>query len=886
MSAPANASPARQTDLSPVQSRSCADSSRHTAWRDSKASRRGRRSVIAHVARWKALGAQEAMGVELKGSEDTGNWGSLMTKYQIPSGGGLWNTPSARGATLQNTDTSEAASLGLFERVRYKLDLWLECDRRAYLVLLAIFTVTWVFIAAFIWWLIARIMPRLMYKSRQSESAAGITKPVEMPFHEAIWKAWSCLASASTHTKEKTALNRFVALLLTLSGLASYSIMTASISASMKERFEVLRHGQLAHPVLESGHVLVVGSNSHLVPLLRELDDSHSFALRERRVTSKKLKVVLLSDTLSPVRKAMLTRIRTAMQAGQLPRLLVLTRRGPTNDAETFRLVSADKAKQVIILSDDEQAQVSPDSKALRSVLALQNATRTGEVIVEVSKASTAGLLKSLASHNGIDMPLWVDNRSAHPSGLQVTPVVQNVAAKVFVRSARKRSLSAIYAELLSHKGTVINVREFPTLAGLYYKDLFEQFPSAVVLGLIKSGGRVTFNPKGRYVIQSNDRIMLLGKKRCNLVPPPALEILAQNRRIERAALVEATTLKEAVANGNGANQMNVSSLKTWKEPNGTGNGNGSRATAPLSSSVHSRSKPSAPRLKKDGSDREVFLWETARSDPTKQPSEFVLMSGWNEEAADVLIELDQYVGLHSSVVVVSKVPIAEREHVITRKLRRESRHARLKNLRVHHVYGNPLSRTDLWEAVNVSDSKRKSLSSIMVMPESGWRSLPGDSDDHCVMAALLAEHVFEDAGLSARSITALLEDGRLCSQLKRAHPKICFVSVSELMGLYTAQCSEHSEMGWIWSDIFTSDGWEISLKSPKSYPAFSATTSRTISAMRKMARKCSNDVVIGVCKSCGSDDFNGSEEFVLNPEDPDLIVSPDDRLIIVSAYF
>lgn len=218
-----------------------------------------------------------------------------------------------------------------------------------------------------------------------------------------IWAAWSCVAASSTHTKETSGAGRALAVTLTLGGLLSYSLLTGAVSAQMRVRIESLRSGAEARSIPESGHIVICGTNAHLVPLLRQLDRSRAFARLEGKASGRQTVIVVVDKGGRPAVDAM---IRNQV----LPELNVLTRSGELDDVGLFVRVGVARAEHVIMLAS-ENDDYEADAQALLSMLAVQSAIEAeprdaGErrapprLVIEVSRQSTAKLLESLGGPN------------------------------------------------------------------------------------------------------------------------------------------------------------------------------------------------------------------------------------------------------------------------------------------------------------------------------------------------------------------------------------------------------------------------------------------------------------------------------------------------------
>ena len=281
----------------------------------------------------------------------------------------------------------------------------------------------WVFLGGVAWFAICKLGLK-----KGTIMGIGITGR-GLSFPDAMWAAWSCMVSGSNHTKEVHAPGRIVAITVALGGLLSYSVMTGAISAAIKSRMERLRSTH-ASKVLEDNHVVIAGTNGHLIPLLKQLSDSHGFALQDGRAKGTQA-VLLVNDRKDEDIQAL---VRGLVATGQLPRLRVMTRKGNLAVPETYRLVSAEKAQKVIMLGNNGNTYEA-DAQAMSSLLALQSVTggepggRRPEVVIEVSKRSSADLLERVASDS--------------------VSCVEDLTNKLLVQCVRQRGLSKVYRNTL-----------------------------------------------------------------------------------------------------------------------------------------------------------------------------------------------------------------------------------------------------------------------------------------------------------------------------------------------------------------------------------------------------------------------------------------------------
>mmetsp|Transcript_13044 Transcript_13044/g.26445 ORF Transcript_13044/g.26445 Transcript_13044/m.26445 type:complete len:888 (-) Transcript_13044:4032-6695(-) len=718
---------------------------------------------------------------------------------------------------------------GLLNRLAYRLDLWLETNPGTYFLVLLVLTATWVLFGAIVYYFVSnRDLAQQEAKNHHhrldehhpvgnldlDETPILETIPGKrVPFLEALWKAWSCLASSSTHTKEKRFPNRLVALMLTIGGLLSWSITTGTISATMKERLEVLRRGTILRPVLEDQHIIVVGSETsgHIYPLLKQLNQSVRFAQKDKEhrlgilaklgLARMKQTVVLFSGEPAARMEYPVTNV---VKSGRLDRLRILNRRGQMSDSKVFFTIGADRAKQVVVLAPQLMDPYDGDSQTIGALLALQATKSNAEVIVEASKASSGQLAERLCGGSSLN---------------SVTVVKQDLAPKLIAQCALQSGLSKVIYELLSHSGTVFNVREYSSLVGLPYGIVRDGFRDAIVCGIL-SHDNVDFHPDDTKVLNPGDKVMVLAPKRSHRTPPPELEQLAAKVPFGNLGLKQ----------------------------------NGKRRTT---------TKPSSnPNLKK----------------------ELILLMGWSRESADMMIELDRFVGAKSKVVVVSNVPVAQRQLLLQRKIEREATYKNnpggLRKLSVDHVLGNPASRTDLLRAMKRADivkAKFQRVSAVAVADDtSNTKSLPL-TDNLTAMSALLTDTILSQIGIPA-TVSAELRNGSLARQLSKTHPEINFVAVPELMGLLTAMVVEHPNMNDLWSHLLVSSGSELYVKDARRYfPRTKSTQAWSFHDAKERAHDL-GEVALGIHRRDGR-----SWEPILNP-DPSTHVREDDRIIVIAV--
>eukprot|EP00850_Spirogloea_muscicola_P017731 SM000155S01660 [mRNA] locus=s155:313039:320250:+ [translate_table: standard] len=572
-------------------------------------------------------------------------------------------------------------------------------------------------------------------------------------WEDALWDSWASVCTSSYHLKARTRVDRAIGFCLALGGLLFYSLLTSTMTAQFRGHMEWLREG--AHSqVVESGHLVVVGTNSHLLPLLRQLNRSSTF-----------------------------------------------------------------------VRPDVSSRRYDADADAILSTLALQPLLegRSVDVVVEVSKKSTADLVAGLTR-------------------MQLSPV-EDLSSRLFVQCARQRGLKNVYRRLLDYGANngrdVLSLRSYPQLAGLLYQDLRRGFPEAVICGLVRDG-QVDFHPDDKIIFQADDKLIMISSNGAYMSPPAALQMAA----------------------------LQVRDMNTNQEP-----------------SVKPASIALKPNYAEKSASKPAKWSARMPQDESRRPAsrkEHIIMLGWRPQVADMILEYDDYVGPGSELVILARTPTAYREELLHRKLRP------LKNLQVAHLEGNTMSKTDMTSVLldqrwNTSRSQASTQDngendevplSIVVIAE---RHAPvSDStklDKQSLFAFLLAEAVCEEKNIKPSSLVAEFIDPKLGKQIIKSHKSLAFVGTSELMGLITAQVTEHSELNAVWKELLNSWGNEIYIKDVGHYKSEEEQPSFAELAERAVLR-C--EVAIGYRKS-------GKSTLNPTPKGTPISLGVGDSLIVIA---
>ena len=109
------------------------------------------------------------------------------------------------------------------QRLVYSIDNTLEQKPTYLLLYLAGFTATYVFIGGCVWWVICATGLKTTALGREPN------------FANCVWAAWCCTVAASAHTQQINPIGRLLATTLTLGGLATYSMVTSTLSVTLRQ---------------------------------------------------------------------------------------------------------------------------------------------------------------------------------------------------------------------------------------------------------------------------------------------------------------------------------------------------------------------------------------------------------------------------------------------------------------------------------------------------------------------------------------------------------------------------------------------------------------------------------------------------------------------------
>jgi hypothetical protein len=320
--------------------------------------------------------------------------------------------------------------------------------------------------------------------SEENANISGIPHNIDKGFWDSLW--WSLNQVLRLRGFERmygaSAVLLAYAFFLSLMGLVVFSVLISLINNTMRSRIEALRSGET--PVLERGHVLVLGWNNKVYSVLRQLAS-----------LEPGLKAVILAPREINV---MQEKLRVAGIARE-PITVILRSGIPSNRSELQR-VALDHASSVIMLSTG-----ADDSESIKSMVLL------------AAKDDWPGKAPTLTSEIAHERNYELA-RIASRDRLQIVSSAK-VISKVIVQAIRNPGLSSIYNELFSHAGNSIYVQQVPECSDVAIENIAYRIADAIPVGITwakQQDGNIrhaaALNPEPDYEIAEDEKLVLLAR--------------------------------------------------------------------------------------------------------------------------------------------------------------------------------------------------------------------------------------------------------------------------------------------------------------------------------------------------------------------------------------
>lgn len=444
--------------------------------------------------------------------------------------------------------------------------------------------------------------------------------------------------------------------LLGIIGILMLALLLTLMQDGFNNSMEKLKKGE--SPVIESGHIMIIGYTGQTPSLLQELCQAHK--------STGGTSIVVLSDRHT---KSEMDADIAAAEV-QMMGTMIVTRCGKPHSRSDLRHVATHTARTIILLPKIEEDMECRDAFMLRTLITLrgQGWPFHGRIVAVCSQIRNLKLFQDVGGDN-TDIVM-----------------VENFIAKIMTRCSRYPGLSSTFSQVFTAGGSDFLINSVPKhLDGVQFSKACEFYPDAVPVGVLQNGPADSCT----------------GTDSCHLCPGVDF-ILEEGQEMIFIATNPAATQASAVPDS------------TFAGP------------AAVQGQVPKR---------------------TAGMDVVP---ETILMSGWNELAGNMILELDDQVASGTELIIIAEVSKEEREKVIDQMQVRWKK--RIENLNISHTLGRIVSRFDL-DDLGIALDK---TSRIFFLADAN-----GESSEHvdaCTVAAILqVREMLLESGVS-KDITIIPE--------------------------------------------------------------------------------------------------------------------------------
>ena len=279
---------------------------------------------------------------------------------------------------------------------------------------------------------------------------------------------------------------RALALIVTLAGILLAGTLIGLIASGVEQRVQQMQRGKST--VVESGHIVILGTSSRLPKLIEQL----AIAGRDR---ARNVIVVLADCEPRELREAVGTN-RARLHGSHL-----VIRSGLTDRVSDLSMVRVREARAVIVVAEDDAENHTDVVKAVLAVGSAAGGFGRKPIIAELREVAMA-------------------ERLARACGDSVHPIVTTVAiARLTSFMLRDPGMADVVDELMDASGGGIDLIDASDVVGLPFGEIVRRFHGMRPIGLIGDDGTVRLNPDGASVPVRGDRLVTI---RDHEAPPTA----------------------------------------------------------------------------------------------------------------------------------------------------------------------------------------------------------------------------------------------------------------------------------------------------------------------------------------------------------------------------
>lgn len=350
-------------------------------------------------------------------------------------------------------------------------------------------------------------------------------------FNEAVWWAFLRLSDPGYLGDDEGAWRRFISTIVTVLGYVVFlGSLVAIITTWLNRKIRNLEQGLT--PVAANNHVIILGWTNRTIHIAAEIFHSVGRLRRFLKLHgTRSLQLIILSDDVTPDH---VQELKDNPLIGKRAHEIIL-RSGVAIDREHLQRVDSLNAAAIIIPSQANGLRefVTPDVQTIKTLLSLnaesENALgrKRPFVVAEIQDEN-----KISAAYRAYSGPIEVLGSNT-------------IISRLLAQNIRHHGLSEVYNELLSRSlNNNLFAKEYAELTGKTIAEARSFFPKAIIAGAIhleQEGYRPMLNLPGDYILEKDDRLVLLAKNQeaielskkpnpvRNIEPRKALPVKDQN---------------------------------------------------------------------------------------------------------------------------------------------------------------------------------------------------------------------------------------------------------------------------------------------------------------------------------------------------------------------
>ncbi len=282
--------------------------------------------------------------------------------------------------------------------------------------------------------------------------------------------------------------------IITICGIFITSMLIGVLSSGLESKFTSLRKGKSR--VLENGHVVILGFNDNVFPIISELLIANE--------SEKKQSIVVFGNEDKEV-------MDEAMSAyfPDTKNTTIICRSGETTSISDLSACSIESCRSVIVNESD-------DFSVIKTIIATAS-------IIKDSENCSAYMVATVQNKRNVEAAKIAGE------GFAYILYFKSTIARIIAHTCNQPGLSAVFTDLFDFAGDEIYFEEFPQFYGKTYQEIICSFGSSSVIGIGKNKATL-LNPNNETVYDQGDQLILIAadnNESSALANAPAIDVNA-----------------------------------------------------------------------------------------------------------------------------------------------------------------------------------------------------------------------------------------------------------------------------------------------------------------------------------------------------------------------